>query len=95
MPKNVGWIVLSATLALVGCASDERQWMKIVGTYTTADFRRDYAECSKTGPLDDDCMKRRGWVAVRAGKPADAAVPEAERSQGLGYRPRGPGGGVR
>jgi len=62
----LGWVV-----ALAGCAADEREWMKINEKYTTEEFRRDYAECSKGGKLDEECMKRRGWVAVTAPKQED------------------------
>jgi len=57
--------------------------MKIDQSYTTAEFRRDYAECSKGGALDEDCMRRHGWVAVTA-KPEEKP-PEP---QGPAYRPR-------
>ena len=53
-----------ALLALAGCASDERQWLKLNEKYTTADFQRDHAACSKGGKLDDACMRGRGWVTV-------------------------------
>jgi len=82
------WLALVIAAAFAGCAGDARQWMKVEGTYTAADFRRDYAACSKQDVVDDACMQARGWVAVRAGKPDQPAVPESERSRGLGYRPR-------
>ena len=50
----------------------------------TAEFRRDYTECSKGGKLDEDCMKRRGWVAVTAPK----AEEKPSTPQGPAYRPR-------
>lgn len=56
-------IVLVA-LAMSACGSDNREWMKLDQTYTTAEFRRDLQECTIKGKLDDDCMKARGWVAV-------------------------------
>ena len=52
-------------LVLAACASEtERQWMKMDQPYTTAEFRRDLAACTKNGDVDDACMKSRGWVAV-------------------------------
>ena len=74
-----------AVSALVtGCsASDDRQWMKINERYTTAEFQRDFVDCSKTGKLDEDCMRARGWVAV---------TPKAEKSLDMSdprnYSPR-------
>jgi len=64
-------IGLGLVVALAGCAADDREWMKINEKYTTEDFRRDYAACSKSGKLDEACMKHRGWVAVTAPKQAD------------------------
>ena len=71
--------------ALTGCGSvDNREWMKVDQKYTTEEFRRDYGECSKGGTLDDECMKRRGWVAVAPGKeekrPPDPLSQPAGRS---------------
>ncbi len=45
--------------------------MKVGKPYTVEEFRRDYADCSKSGTLDDDCMRSRGWV--------DMAVPKSEK----------------
>jgi len=56
--------IVLAALAMAGCGSDTREWMKLDSTYTTAEFRRDLQECTIKGKLDDDCMKARGWVAV-------------------------------
>jgi hypothetical protein len=41
--------------------------MKVDSKYTVAEFRRDYAACSKGGKLDERCMQSRGWVAVSQG----------------------------
>jgi hypothetical protein len=57
-------VTLIALLAAAGCAVDERQWLKLNEKYTTAEFQRDHATCSKSGKLDDACMRSRGWVAV-------------------------------
>ena len=53
--------------ALTGCVTDERQWMKLNERYTVEDFQRDREACSKSGQLDDVCMRTRGWVAVSPG----------------------------
>jgi hypothetical protein len=60
-------LLLAWTLAgiLAGCAHDERQWMKVNESYTTAEFRRDHAACSKGGTLDEACMRARGWVDLK------------------------------
>jgi hypothetical protein len=70
--------VCALAAALAGCAAD-KQWMKVGDSYTTAEFRRDYAECSrKTGRLDEDCLRAKGWVDVKPSKgdrAADAPPP--------------------
>ena len=61
-------------VGLGGCVpAEERQWMKIRTPYTSAEFQRDLAECSKSGKLDDACMQARGWVALtpRSDKPKE------------------------
>ncbi|OLB99858.1 MAG: hypothetical protein AUH30_04140 [Candidatus Rokubacteria bacterium 13_1_40CM_68_15] len=58
-------LLVTGILVLAACATEtERQWMKLDQTYTTAEFRRDVAACTKSGNVDDECMKSRGWVAV-------------------------------
>jgi hypothetical protein len=64
-----------------GCASDDRQWMKVGEKYTTAEFRRDYTECSRRGTLDEACLRGRGWVDVKAGKPEEKPQAESYRQQ--------------
>ena len=78
-------VVIAAALA--GCAA-EKQWMKVGEPYTTAEFRRDYSECSKTksGELDEDCLRARGWVDMspsKADRAANAppAVPTSPKYQ--------------
>ncbi len=81
------FLVVSVLLAAAGCASDERQWLKLDSKYTTEEFRRDHAGCSKSGKLDDACMRGHGWVAVNpSGKvetskdPRDTAgIPTGQR----------------
>jgi hypothetical protein len=65
---------------VTGCGTVDKQWMKVGESYTTAEFRRDYAECSKGGRLDEDCLRARGWVELsptKADKAADAPPPAA------------------
>jgi len=63
MLRNVALSVLGLAVVSAGCASDQREWMKVDQKYTTEEFRRDYAQCTvKGGTLDDECMKARGWV---------------------------------
>jgi hypothetical protein len=78
MPRTLGPIlVLAAGLAAAGCSSDERQWLKLDQKYTTEEFRRDHAECSKGGKLDDACMRSRGWVAVNPSGKEEVRDPMA------------------
>jgi hypothetical protein len=82
MYRETAWIavVVAVAAALAGCAVPERQWMKVNERYTTAEFQRDHATCSKGGKLDEACMRSRGWVDVspaRADKPSE---PDASRS---------------
>jgi hypothetical protein len=60
-------LIAGIALALGACASQEKEWMKVEGTYTVADFRRDYASCSKGALLDEGCMRSKGWVDVSPG----------------------------
>ena len=72
-------------LALAGCGSsdDTREWMKVNQSYTVQEFRRDHAECSKSGKLDEVCMRERGWVDVSARKPPDKGPPSDRPVYGL------------
>jgi hypothetical protein len=81
------WIVgptltLAALLAVAGCATDTREWMKVSERYTTEEFRRDHAACSKSGKLDDGCMRARGWVAVNPG--AKTETPKDPYARDIG-----------
>jgi hypothetical protein len=66
-------------LMLAGCGtSDDRQWLKVDQKYTTEEFRRDHAACTRDGKLDEPCMRSRGWVAVNPmGKGEQKADPNA------------------
>jgi len=74
--------LLVVAAAVAGCAT-EKQWMKVGEPYTTAEFRRDYAACSKTksGELDEECLRGRGWVDMKpskADRTADTPPPHPE-----------------
>ena len=73
IPRLPGALLLVAA-TLAGCATG-KQWMKVGEPYTTAEFRRDYAECSKTknGNLDEECLRSRGWVDMKPSKGDRAA----------------------
>ena len=78
---------LGLAVILAGCGGfDEREWMKVDQKYTTEEFRRDYRECSKGGTLDDECMKRRGWVAVTPPKTEPKAPDPLAQPSGRGGR---------
>lgn len=76
----IGFGVGFGVLMVAGCASDQRDWMKINTPYTVEEFRRDYAECSRKGKLDEECMRSRGWVDVsREAEKAPPAAPDRGR----------------
>jgi hypothetical protein len=90
MRWTLGLILTCAALLAGGCATDDRQWMKLSEKYTTEDFRRDHAACSKSGKLDDSCMRGRGWVAVNpTGKSETSKDPYAREIGAPSGRPRG------
>ena len=61
-------VLIAVSVALLfGCASDEKEWMKVYTKYTVTEFRLDYAACSKGVKLDENCMQSKGWVAVSPG----------------------------
>jgi hypothetical protein len=79
MRRSIGPILtVAALLALAGCSTDERQWLKLNEKYTSDEFRRDHAACSKGGKLDDACMRDKGWVAVNPFGKAEARDPRAD-----------------
>jgi hypothetical protein len=83
-------VLLGATLAVAvaGCGSfDTREWMKVEGQkYTAEEFRRDYRECSKSGKVDDECMKGHGWIAVQPGKAEEKKPDPLTQPAGRGSR---------
>jgi hypothetical protein len=89
MLKTIGPILALGALAAGGCAIDDRQWLKLNERYTTEEFRRDHAACTKGGKLDDVCMRARGWVAVNPGKTVETPKDPYARDIGapVGRRP--------
>jgi hypothetical protein len=81
-------IAMSAALALGGCASEEKEWMKLDQKFTVAEFRRDYTSCSRNGKLDESCMRGKGWVAVSPGTPLEKAVEPARPGPPTGITTR-------
>jgi hypothetical protein len=84
-------LVFSIPVVLIlaaGCSYDERQWLKVDQKYTTDEFRRDHAACTKDGKLDDNCMRSRGWVAINPmGKPE--GTPKDPNASPLGAPVKG------
>ena len=83
---------LGASFLIASCDSTEKEWMKINQSYTTAEFRRDHAACSKGSRLDEACMRSRGWVDVSAGK-SERVQSDTEYKRPFGtpadaYRPQ-------
>jgi hypothetical protein len=69
-------ILLAVVLAGAACSSGrDVEWMKVNQKYTAAEFRKDYAECEKTGKLDE-CLQSRGWVSVTAPNVEKPKIPE-------------------
>jgi hypothetical protein len=77
MQTLVALIAVSVALLFGACASDEKEWMKVDTKYTVAEFRRDYAACSKGVKLDENCMQSKGWVGVSPGASVGKAVAPA------------------
>ena len=72
-------ILLAVVAAGVACSSGrDVEWMKVNQKYTTAEFRRDYAECEKSGKLDE-CLQGRGWVSVTTPNVPKPTVPEMRK----------------
>lgn len=68
------WALSTVLLIAAGCgglffSEPERQWYKPSGRYTTEEFKLDKAACTRSGKLDVDCMKARGWVSLSADTP--------------------------
>src|SRR5262245_1568913 len=79
MRKVVPFIVMA--LVAAACGSPERQWYKPGADYTVAEFRRDRASCEKSGKIDEDCLKERGWVPLTPDKEKPPPVTPTTRSR--------------
>lgn len=80
----IGIVLASAVLG--ACSAErERQWAKPGADYTIAEFTRDRDACTKSGVLDEQCLKGRGWVPLTGDREKDVPPPV---KQGVG--PRGP-----
>jgi hypothetical protein len=61
-------LVLGCLVAAIlgGCGGhSDKQWMKVNESYTTEEFRRDHAACSKGLVLDDACLRAKRWVDLK------------------------------
>jgi hypothetical protein len=85
MPRTLLLLIaMDALLAFAGCASPERQWMKVGQQYTVEEYRRDHAACLKNGKLDEDCMRSRGWVDLAPNVEKPPPPPGDYRRSGPG-----------
>jgi len=53
---------------LAACGSSEKQWYKPNAEYTVDEFKRDRAACEKSGQVDEDCLRQRGWLSLTPDK---------------------------
>ncbi len=84
-----GWLLALLFGLLTGCAEPEKEWMKINQPYTADEFRRDLAQCTRSGALDEGCMRGRGWVSVNPGKAEVKPGPPTQQPYQPGVRPGG------
>lgn len=85
MRPRISLLLVLSALALSGCFSETRDWMKIDQRYTTKEFQRDYRACERGSELDEPCMRERGWVPVNPTKseapPKDPLTPQHSRGR--------------
>ncbi len=94
MAAVMRWIFLACLVAAAGgCASEpDRQWYKPSGSYTVAEFQRDYADCRKNRQLDEACLRQRGWVPLTGDVPPPRTKTIEEREmERRGSRTGSPG----
>jgi hypothetical protein len=75
-------LVAASTAA---CSSGpEKEWYRPGSSYTVADFQRDEKACTTNRVVDEECLKKRGWVplSVEEKKPTNTAPtgPKGTRS---------------
>jgi hypothetical protein len=81
-----GLILLLALVPLLpACASPEKQWYKPGVEYTVTDFRRDRTACEKSGKLDEECLRQRGWVPLSTDAERAAPVNPNQNQRGRYY----------
>jgi len=85
MRTSIALASLAAALLLSACRGPDREWMKVNQPYTAEEFRRDVADCTRGGSLDEACMKSRGWVSVTAPR---TTKPQEPLRAPAGARPR-------
>ena len=91
MPGMTGWycflLIVAASLIPVGCSTErDRQWYKPGANYTVTEFTRDRDECTrKSGELDEQCMKQRGWVPLTSDREPPSATKPAQSPRGPRY----------
>jgi len=78
-----------AALVLGACGGPAKQWYRPNG-YTMADFKRDETACTKSGTLDEECLRGRGWIPLSLGADEDKG-PAPVQPAGMGT----PGSGTR
>jgi hypothetical protein len=86
MSRRIASLACLLAAAFGGCSHSDRQWMKVNQSYTTAEFQRDYASCSKGGTLDETCLRAKGWVDVKPSRGDRAADTPPPQSQDFRYR---------
>jgi hypothetical protein len=64
---------------LAACGSREKQWYKPNAEYTVAEFQRDRTACEKNGQIDEECLRKRGWVSLTPDK--DKPLPAVPTSK--------------
>jgi len=73
---RVSLLLILVTVAISGCGSASKQWYKPGADYTVAEFKRDRAACEKSGTLDEECLRQRGWVPLSIDKDTSPPPPE-------------------
>ena len=81
MPGVMRAFLLCCTILglLTACGSTEKQWYKPNAEYTVAEFHRDRAACEKSGRIDEECLRQRGWVSLSPDK--DKPLPAIPTSK--------------
>ncbi len=76
-------LIIAIAGTLVGCGQADKQWYKPGAEYTVAEFQRDRTACEKSGKIDEDCLKQRGWVPLSQDK--DKGGPQVPVSRSRFY----------